>query len=141
MWEEALKWIPFRADYMSDLGTQRIDNDFNLYAFTINRITRELKGGKNIKARGFVKILSEDDIKKHITKSSVLIYNKKRSHWVVGIDYCSKGIEVACSNELVRKQSAYTEGKSTNFNRQFNVIQQFGKFGWLYNPSAMVIYR
>jgi hypothetical protein len=140
MWEEALKWIPFRADYLSDTGTQRIDDDFNLYAFTIHRITRELKCGNKIKAKGFVDVTSVVDVKKYINKSSVLIYNKKGHHWVVGVDYCQNGIESACSNELVNKRSKYQEYKSSNFGREYNSLQRYWKFGWLYHPSAIRLY-
>jgi hypothetical protein len=140
MWEEALKWIPFKDDYVTDTGTQRIDDDFRLYHFTIDRMLREFKKGSNISICDFSTIRTIKDIQSLINKKSVLIYNTKRGHWMVGVDYNDRGIETICSSVLQEKPSKYSESMGSNYNRKYNYLQRYGKLGWLYSPSAIVLH-
>jgi hypothetical protein len=139
MWEKALKWIPFRSDYISETGTQRTDDDFNLYKFTIYRMLREFKGGKKVSTKEYEGIDGIKKMKSLITKDSVLILNKKGEHWVVAVDYDDRGFQIVCSSQLTEKKSQYQEYESANFKRKYNYVQRFGKLGWLYHPSLIAL--
>ncbi len=140
MWEEALKWIPFREDYISEIGTQRTDNDYELYTFTIKRLLREFKNSKDVTIQIHKEISHKEQIQKLLSEKSVLIFNRKGHHWLTAVDYNEKYLETVCSAELVEKATKskkYQELNSSNLNRLYNNKQQYGKLKWLYQSTLI----
>lgn len=139
MWEEALKWIPFREDYLSDTGTQRSDDDTNLYKFTINRLLREYPKGKVISLKEYPEVSGINQLQKLINKNSVVILNVSGEHWVSVVDYDEHHLQIACSYQLTGSKKPYNESISTNFNRKYNLVKKYGKLKWIYNPSVFCL--
>ena len=139
MWDEALKWIPFREDYMSDIGTQRSDDDFNLYKFTLIRLLREFPKGKKISIGFHGNISKKEQIQSLINKNSVLLLNISGQHWVAVVDYDDRHLHIVCSSQLVDKEE-YVEFQSPNYNRKYNLFKQYGKLKWLYKSSLICMY-
>lgn len=139
MWEKALKWIPFRDDYISDIGTQRSDDDLNLYKFTISRLLREFHKGTNISITEYPTISGIKQIQRRISKNSVLILNISGEHWVTAVDYDERHLQIVCSFQLVKKENQYQEFFSKSHNRKYNLQKRYGKLRWLYQPSVFCL--
>lgn len=137
MWDEAMKWIPFCSDYISETGTQRSDDDCNLYKFTIHRFLREFKQASKIVVKEHPSITTIEQIQELVTKDSVLIVNIGGDHWIVIVDYDDRHLQAVCSAQLVKQQKMYREFDCSRTQRKCNFKKQYGKLKWLYQPSAI----
>ena len=138
-WDEAIKWIPFSSDYISEIGTQRTDDDFNLYKFTIHRFLREFDKPDKFVVKEHPSITTKEQLQALVTKDSVLIVNVEGGHWVVIVDYDDSHLKAVCSAQLFEKKEKYKEFDCAETQRKCNLKKQYGKLRWLYQPSAISI--
>lgn len=137
MWDEAIKWIPFSGDFVTDLGTQRYDDDFNLYRFTIQRMLREFKLGSIIEPTMHSSISSIEQLKSHISDTSVVLLNINGDHWVSVVDYDEHQVMISCSSERNYSEDNYKEYTSEQFGRKYNLKKKLGKLNWIYHRSII----
>lgn len=141
MWDEAIKWIPFSGDFVTTLGTQRYDDDLNLYNFTIQRILREFKLGYKIELSTYSSISGIEHLKSLISDTSVVLLNISGDHWVSVVDYNANQLMVSCSSERNSSEGQYQEYTSEKFNRKYNLKKNIGKLKWIYHPSIIQLKR
>ena len=137
MWNKAIKWIPFSGDFVTTTGTERYDDDLNLYDFTIKRILREFKLGSKIEVSMHASISGVEHLKSLISDTSVVLLNIDGGHWVSVVDYSDKQLMIACSSERNSPDGHYLEHTSEQFSRKYNLKKNIGKLKSIYQPSVI----
>ena len=147
-WNEALKWIPFSSDFITDNGTVRYDEDMALYEFALRRIFRDLSGSSDLSVSselfeitGYASIESPSELGKLIKKDSVAIVNVESEHWLVCVESSKNSVFAACSDQLRIKRAKYEEHVSERFGRHYNLELEVGASNWVHNPSVFQIKR
>jgi hypothetical protein len=137
MWDEAMKWIPFSGDFVTNTGTQRYDDDMDLYRFTIHRLLQEFESGETIELSMHKSISGVDQLKALISESSVVLLNISGDHWVSVVDFSENQFFISCSSTRNESGSDYKEEVSDQYNRKYNLKKRIGKLNWIYHPSII----
>lgn len=139
-WNEALKWIPFASDFITDNGTLRYDDNMALYKFALERIFREFGGTKvSFKITPYPNLTSPSKLIDLIKKDSVVVLNVDSEHWIVCVEVNQNNVLVACSDQLRIMRAKYAEYVSDSFRRYYNLVMEIGQRNWVYNPSVLQI--
>lgn len=138
-WNEALKWIPFSDDFITDNGTWRYDEDIDLYIFSLKRMFREFAPNSTFEITHYPNINSAENIRNLINQHSVVVLNINLEHWVTCIDTDVENILIACSYQLSTLREKYSENTSGEFKRKYNLKMPIAGKNWIHNPSVFVI--
>lgn len=138
-WNEALKWIPFLGDFITDTGTVRYDEDVSLYKFTIQRLLKKFNPKITFSITEYPNLSEPKKIKNLIKQNSVVILNIESEHRVVAVDSTSENIQIACSSQLMENRENYVESTSEKYLRAFNFTKPIKSKKWIHTPSVFKI--
>jgi len=140
MWDKSVENIPFRNDFLINVGTYWYDDNMELYELAIQRMFEKFTKNKiAFEIKSFHEISSRKALEKLIGKNSVVILNIGSEHWVCGVDYNKENIFLADSYQLFSEVQKYSEMKSDKFERYYNSNKTLSDISWLYNPSVLQI--
>lgn len=140
MWDNAVEHIPFRDDFIRNIGTYWYDDNMYLYEITIKRMLKHFARKKySFKISSYEKVCKSNKLRELINHNSVIVLNISSEHWVTAIDIDEENIYFADSYKLAQMGSKYEEFKSANLGRIYNDYHELNDMSWLYNPSVIKI--
>lgn len=139
-WDEALKWIPFSGDFITDTGTIRYDENVSVYQFTIESMLESFSGKGKYFVKAYPNISDPKKIKELIKQDTLVILNIDSKHWVVMVDASDKEAQIACSYQYNELENDYREMVSTRYSRPYNDVKSLDvKKKWVHTPSVFTI--